>query len=300
MCPGSNLLHYVQRHWRGDLPLGQACLVNLVLLFFALNFLERFIYPPWLEGETVVSVAVLVFSILVRLIIYPWQVIGVLRNCEKSLQRDVDRHWIIAVQGIVVLSIVATLASAFSSYQSLTEYRQSLDPHKGFEIPPEYTFDLVNQGAIVHLRGPFQPGITRRFSEFIEQNPQVAGVILDSDGGQISEGRGLARVIRENQLNTYSLGHCMSACTMAFAAGVKRALGVNARLGFHQYQAFTIYPKFDLEEEQAKDIALFRAQGVSESFLQKIFNHPPEGMWWPEHEELLEANLIHRSGISFD
>ena len=294
------LINYVQRHWRGDLPLGHACLINLVLLFFALNFLERFIYPPWLEGETVVSAMVLVFSILVRLIIYPWQAIGVLRTCEKSLQRDVDRHWIIATQGVVVLSIVATLASAFSSYQSLTEYRQSLNPHKGFEIPPEYTLDLVNQGMIVHLRGPFQPGITRRFSEFIEQHPQIAGVILDSDGGQISEGRGLARVVRENGLNTYSLDHCMSACTTAFAAGVKRTLGVNARLGFHQYQAFTIYPKFDLEEEQAKDIALFRAQGVSESFLQKIFSHPPEEMWWPEHKELLEANFIHRSGFSFD
>ncbi len=292
------MIQYVQRHWRGDLPLARACLVNLVLLFFILNFLERFIYPPWLEGETVVSVAVLIFSILVRLIIYPWQAIGVLRTCEKSLQQGIDRSWIIVVQGVVVLSIVATLASAFSSYQSLTEYRHSLNPHEGFVIPPEYTFDLVNQGAIVHLRGPIQSGITRRFSEFIEQNPQVAGVILDSDGGQISEGRGLARVIRENQLNTYSLDHCMSACTTAFAAGVRRTLAVNARLGFHQYQTFTIHPNFNLEEEQAKDIALFRAQGVSESFLQKIFSHPPEGMWWPEHEELLEANFIHQSGVA--
>ncbi len=297
---GSGLIQYIQRHWRGELSLGRACLVNLVLLFFILNFLERFIYPPWLEGETVVSAAVLVFSILARLIIYPWQAIGVLRTCEKSLQRGMDRSWIIAAQGIVVLSIVATLASAFSSYQSLAEYRQSLNPQKGYEIPPEYTFERVNQGTIVHLSGPIQPGITRRFSEFVERHPGIAGVILDSDGGQISEGRGLARIIRENGLNTYSLDHCMSACTTAFAAGARRALGANARLGFHQYQSFTTYPKFDLEEEQAKDIALFRAQGISESFLRKMFSHPPEEMWWPEHEELLEANFIHQSGFSFD
>ncbi len=293
-------INYVKRHWRGDLPLAHACLVNLVSLFFILNFLERFIYPPWLYGETVVSAAVLAFSILVRLIIYPWQAIGVLRACEKSLQQGNDRSWIIVVQGIVVLSIIATLASTFSSYQSLQEYRQSLNPHKGYEIAPEYTFELTNQGKIVHLRGPVQPGITRRFSEFVEQHPQITGVILDSDGGRISEGRGLARVIRENGLNTYSLDHCMSACATAFAAGVRRALGTNARLGFHQYQTFTIHPNFDLKEEQEKDIALFRAQGITESFLQKIFSHPPEDMWWPDHAELLEANFIHQSGISFD
>ena len=296
----SALINYIQRHWRGELSLGHACLLNLIVLFFALNFLERFIYPPWLEGETVVSVAVLIFSIVVRLIIYPWQAIGVLRTCEKSLQRDIDRIWIIVAQGIVVLSIIATLASAFSSYQSLTEYRQSLNPSKGYEVPPQYTFDLVNQGTLVHLSGPIQHGITRRFSEFIAQHPQITGVILDSDGGQISEGRGLARVIRENAFNTYSLDRCMSACATAFAAGVRRALAANARLGFHQYQAFTVYPKFDLEEEQAKDIALFRAQGISESFLRKIFDHPPQGMWWPQHEELLESNVIHQSGFSFD
>ncbi len=294
------MIDYVKRHWRGELSLAHACLINLVLLFFALNFLERFIYPPWLEGETVVSAAVLVFSVLVRLIIYPWQAIGVLRACEKSLQRDIDRIWIIAAQGVVVLSIVGTLASAFSSYQSLTEYRQSLKPHKGYEIPPEYTFELINEDTIVHLNGPFQSGITRQFSEFIEQRPNITGVILDSIGGQISEGRGLARVIRENALDTYSLDHCMSACTTAFAAGVKRALAANARLGFHQYQAFTSYPKLDPKDEQAKDIVLFRAQGVSESFLQKIFSHPPQGMWWPQHEELLKSNFIHQSGFSFD
>ncbi len=294
------MIHYIQRHWRGDLSLAHACLVNLVLLFFILNFLERFIYPPFLYGEAVVSSAVLIFSIFARLIIYPWQVIGVLRTCEKSLQRGVDRSWVIAVQGIVVLSIVATLASAFSSYQSLAKYRQGLNPHKGYVVPPEYTFKLVNQGTIVHLTGPVQPGITRRFSEFIEQHPNIAGVILDSDGGQISEGRGLARVIRENGLNTYSLDRCMSACTTAFAAGVRRTLGVNARLGFHQYQTFTIHPNFDLAEEQAKDLDLFRAQGIAESFLQKIFSHPPEDMWWPEHEELLEANFIHQSGGTLD
>ncbi len=223
-----------------------------------------------------------------------------LRACDKAQERGVDRYWIIAVQGVIILSIVGTLVSGFSSYQSLLRYKWSLRPLESFEIPPKYTFDLVNKGTIVHIRGPFQSGITQRFSTYVEAHPSIVGVILDSDGGQISEGRGIARVIRENKFDTYSLDQCMSACTTAFAAGVRRAIGMNTKIGFHQYQTFTVYPHFDIEEEQGKDIALFKAQGISDEFLQKIFAHPPEDMWWPKHEELKAANFIHQIGFSFD
>lgn len=293
------ILNYISRHWNGNFSLAHSFWVNLVLLFFTLNYLERFIFPPFIEGEKIVTVAVIIFFIIARLIVYPWQVVGVLKACDKS-GGDVDRHWLIAAQGVVVLSLVGTLVSTFSSYQTLLGYKHSLLPVGTFEVTPKYTFDLVNRGNTVYLRGPFQLGITRRFAKYVDQNPGVTGVILDSDGGRISEGRGIARVIRENRLDTYSLDQCMSACTTAFAAGVTRAIGTNTKIGFHQYQAFTVYPRFDIDEEQAKDIALFKQQGISEEFLEKIFTQPPEEIWQPKHEELLNANFVHQIGFNLE
>lgn len=294
-----NAARYVRRHWTGKLSLSISFWINFFLLYIVLALLERFLLLPYLLAPLrlnplTVSYSVAIFSIVVRLIIYPWQIVGVIRACEKSINSSINRIWVIAAQGVMVISIVATLTLAFSSYQSLLRYQHSLLPQEHFEFAPKYSLDLVEQGTLVHLRGQMQPGITQRTLEFIQQHPAVTGIILDSKGGQIAAGRGLAKIIRENKLDTYSLEACMSACTTAFAAGVHRVLGENAKLGFHQYQSFTVYPHFDIDQEQAKDIALFKKHGISDSFLENIFRQPPENMWLPDNQQLLQANFVHQ------
>ena len=290
---------YVRRHWHGELSLALSFWVNFLLLFFALNYLERFIFPPYLHGELCVTIAVIVFFVIVRLVIYPWQVIGLIRACDYHIKNYTDRSWVVAAQGMVILSIVATLTATFASYQSFLRYKHSLRPPVFLEIEPLYSLDLIRQNTLIHLRGPFQVGITRKVSELIALHPEVSGIILDSGGGQIYEGRGLARLIRENQLATYSLDKCVSSCTTAFIAGTKRSLGVNAKLGFHQYKNYAVMPVVDLDEEHAKDIALFAGQGIAPEFLRKIFQQPPHQMWWPEEDVLIRAGVIHQAGFSF-
>jgi hypothetical protein len=132
----------------------------------------------------------------------------------------------------------------------------------------------------------------------IARNPEVVGIILDSEGGQIYEGRGLARIITKHRLRTFSLDECLSSCTTAFIAGTTRTLGTNARLGFHQYKTYSIIPSIDVDNEQAKDMAIFVKQGVSPRFLEKIFAQPPESMWWPDIDELLDAGVVHQTDFS--
>ena len=295
-----NRPNYVRRHWRGKSSLAVSFWVNFLLLFCVLNFLERFTLPPYLQGESIVTAAAVGFFLVVRLIIYPWQVVGVIRACERRIATQSDRSWAIAAEGVVVLSIAATLAATFASYQTLLNYKLSLRAPESSEAPPQYSLDLVRRNTLIHLRGSFEIGITHEVSRLIAAHPQVTGIILDSGGGQIYEGRGLARLIRDNALATYSLDGCVSSCTTAFVAGAERALGGNAKLGFHQYKNYAVVPVVDLDEEHAKDAALFAAQGVSPDFLRKIFAQPPEGMWWPEADELLRAGVIHRTGFSLD
>ena len=291
---------YLKQHWQGKLVLAQAFWVNLVGLFFVLGWLERFIFPPYIEDKLAVTTAVIIYIIVVKLIFYPWQVVGVLRSCDLRIKSDTGRSWTTAAQVALVLSLGATLVATIETYRSLQVFKRNLIL-KEITIPePLYSLDLIQQNTLIHLRGPFEIGITNRVAEMIEQYPEITGIILDSVGGQIYEGRGLARLIREYNLQTFSLDNCLSSCTTAFVAGRIRTLGTNAKLGFHQYKTYSLIPSINVAEEQARDRAIFVKQGVSVVFLEKIFMQPPEEMWWPEIDELVDAGVVHQTGFTLD
>jgi len=291
---------YIEQHWRGNLSLNRSFWVNLVLLFFLVGILERFLFPPYIENELAVTTAVLAYIIVVKLIVYPWQVVGVLRACDLRIRSDTGRSWATAAQIALVVSLAVTLVATIETYQSLQVFKQNLIL-KQIPLPePQYSLDLIKQDTLIHLRGPFEIGITNRVAEMIEQYPEVTGIILDSGGGQIYEGRGLARLVRENKLQTYSLDKCLSSCTTAFVAGTIRTLGTNARLGFHQYKTYSLIPSINVRSEQAKDMAIFVKQGVSPEFLEKVFTHPPEEIWLPDIDELINAGVVHQTGFTLD
>lgn len=276
-----------------------------MLLFCALNYLERFTLPPYTHGEKNVTVAVVVFFFIARMLVYPWQVVGVMRACERYLKDHTDRSWAIAAQGVVVLSALATLAGASSSYQSFLSYKQSLAEMESLSPTPNYSITLLpgdanknKHGAMLHVQGPFEVGITNALSQRLAEHPEVTGVILDSGGGQIYEGRGMARLIKRHGLATYSLAQCMSSCTTAFIAGSTRTLGDHAKLGFHQYKNYAALPIVDISKEHAKDMDFFKEQGIAPQFMQKIFHQPPQRMWLPNDQELLNSGVIHQRGFS--
>jgi len=292
------MLNYIKKHWQGRNSLVQAFWLNLVILFVALDVLERYVYPPYVEDEIVVTVAVIVYVIVVKLIVYPWQVVGVLRVCDLRIKSDSGRSWATGAQIALVVSLAATLIATIETYQKLQVFKRNLEIEAMILPGPEYSLDLVKQGKLIHLQGPLQIGITDRVAQLIERNPAITGIILDSEGGQIYEGRGLARIITKHRLRTFSLDECLSSCTTAFIAGTTRTLGTNARLGFHQYKTYSIIPSIDVDNEQAKDMAIFVKQGVSPRFLEKIFAQPPESIWWPDIDELLDAGVVQQIDYS--
>jgi len=292
------VLNYIKQHWRGNFSLVYAFWVNLVLLFILLGILELFLFPPYIENESAVTAAVIAYFIVVKLIVYPWQVIGVLRICDLRIKSDTGRSWATAAQIALVVSLAVTLLATIETWQSLQVFKRDMQLEEVSSPEPLYSLDLIERETLIHLRGPFQIGITNRVADMIERYPEITGIILDSEGGQIYEGRGLARLIRDNNLQTFSLDQCLSSCTTAFVAGTTRTLGINARLGFHQYKTYSLIPSIDVVAEQAKDMAIFVEQGVSSEFLEKIFIQPPKSMWWPEIDELINAGVVHQTGYS--
>lgn len=156
----------------------------------ALGLLERLMFPPFIEQELAVTSAVIVYSVVVKLVIYPWQAVGVLRSCGLRIESDSGRLWATIAQVGVVVSLAVILLTTIETYQSLQIYKRNLLAEKIDPPGPQYSLDLIEHGSLVHLRGPFQIGITSKLADLIERNPRVRGIILDSEGGQIYEGRG--------------------------------------------------------------------------------------------------------------
>ena len=287
---------FIGKHWKGEYSLSVSFWLNFVVLTAAYHFIEPFLQRPFVDRPWVFITITIVYVVVCRLIIYPWQVIGLLRASDKHYlvhDRAIVRY---GVQAIIVISLALTVAHIIGSTQFLFIYKQTMDDRAHNEVA-EYSLTLTDQERLIHLEGPLGFGITNAVAQMLIDNPKIRGVILDSEGGQIYEGRGLARLIETHGLDTYSFEGCSSSCTTAFIGGNNRYLGSGARLGFHRYRFDTernrqFVPFYDLDEEQKKDIALFRSKQIGDDFLKRVFETPPDEMWFPSADVLISAGVV--------
>ncbi len=123
----------------------------------------------------------------------------------------------------------------------------------------------------------------------------VKGIILDSAGGRIYEGRELSKIILINGLDTYTLNGCYSACGTAFISGNKRYIAKGANLAFHQYHlgGKNLDPYADVSSEQQNDLKIYQRRGISQGFIDKIFKAKQNDLWYPTIEEMLDAGVVH-------
>ena len=148
----AKLINYIGKHWRGDLSLSRAFWVNLVLPLCALDLLERLLFPPFIDDQLRITIAIMVYIVVVKLIIYPWQVVGVLRSCARQIRMNTGRLWAIVAQFSVVVSLAIVLISSLEIYQSLQIYKHDQARREIVPDLPEYSLDLVRQATLIHLR----------------------------------------------------------------------------------------------------------------------------------------------------
>ncbi|TNC81298.1 MAG: hypothetical protein C9356_09335 [Oleiphilus sp.] len=286
-------MNYVARHWRGECSLPIAFWVNL----FFLNLVLRSA-SVWLTNGTTIEHPVriaqlgLTLEIFALVLLYPWQIVGVWKSAKKQLQHTTNRFWPRAAMAIVCFSLFGTFANIKASlpvYQDLY--------HTGFVADEfaNFTVEALADKQLIHVRGGLGFGVSERVAQVLNDHPGVEGIILDSVGGRIYEGRELGQIIRRRGLDTYSIQGCYSACGIAFISGRHRYLAVGANLGFHQYGPGTLsrteYEDLTIEEEQ--DLALFVEQGIAQPFLDKLYLANHDDMWIPTSDEMLASGVVH-------
>ena len=289
----SKKMGYIRKHWRGEFSLAVSFWINVFLfncmisLFLAFLFWNEPIKNPVTYARVVIS-----FLVFVLAIVYPWQIIGLWRSCNRHIETSSKRFWARTAQVLVVLGFISTLGNLASSWPM---YQDLLRLGFGEDEDGNYSLKLEKNNTLIHLQGGLGFGVSKEVGQLLRKYPEVKGIILDSYGGRIYEGRELSKLISAYDLDTYSLEGCYSAATTAFISGRKRFLGIGANLAFHQYRMD--YESFDalidIEEEQAKDLLLFQQQGVKSEFLDRIFYTDHDDLWYPTVDEMLDAGVIH-------
>ncbi len=292
------MVGFVRKHWQGGYVLGVAFWLNFVLLGIVYHLLEPYVLRPFVDYPAAFIAATVAYLVVTRLIVYPWQVVGLLRSAERHYSQYDRTIVLYTVQVLVILSAVGTFSHLIGSAQRLVAYKEKKD-YEAALTQPDYSLTVVGRGQFIQLRGSLGFGVTKAVGELLRAHPQVTGIILESDGGQIYEGRGLAVLFADRSIDTYTFSACTSSCATAFIGGNHRYLGENGKLGFHQYafdsarlRQFNTF--YDLEAEQAKDLELYRSKDVDEAFLARLFETPSHDMWYPSADELLKAGVVSR------
>lgn len=195
------------------------------------------------------------------------------------------------------------------------------------EAKPEPTFTLPTtdpaqitlsgDGQTVFVVGMIGPGSFLQFTRMLRTNPRVNTVHLASYGGLVMEGYLMGNAVRARGLTTRVEHVCASACTQIFASGTQRVLGAHARLGFHQTyqqdgrgqtvgaQDYTEQGQVDTTLQRGTTFSLanngddnmvraMRRAGVSDAFITHVLRTPPDGLWYPEVDELLREGMATR------
>lgn len=290
-------LRYAVRHWRGELSLGQAFWINLVAVRAGLTMADDLFKPPFIDHVGDHLGVALAFSIFSTFIVFPWQVVGVLRAGDRLAGQPGAAANVICSQIGIVLAALATLVSPYAIFQPLVAEPPGEPKYLEWERERagKYVIAVDETGRELAISGELEIGLTRAVRETLAANPGISVVVLDSGGGFVNQGRALARVIGEYGLDTFVGGECTSACTIAFAAGENRWIGEAARIGFHRYRyaGAMAHPTVDSDAEQARDRAFFLSRGVAAEFLDRAFEADYSVVWYPSAAELQAAELVH-------
>lgn len=290
---------YLLAHWHGKLSLKVSFWLNTIGLLLIVSYAEWAILIALANPKTDLVKLAFISLFLTRLIIFPWQLIGLFR----AIEHNYDQHKNILItrimQSLALLLIIFTFAYSLSLIQSAYFYKQQFARTAQPALKNTYQLKINSQETLLTVEGDIDIGITHATEKILLKNPTIQHIVLNSKGGQIYEGRGISKLITKHHLNTYVYGECSSACVTAFAGGIQRYLGKQGKLGFHQYKFDTSktglrIPFFNINAEQQKDSALFASQGVKLTFINKIFAQPPHQIWYPEHSELISSNLVHQ------
>jgi len=285
-----------RRHLRGDYSLARSYWLHMVVFAALLpKLLGIALGAVLVDRPARYGAAATLLMLLLGWATWLWAAGGTWRSAGKHVQRGGKRFWAGFAKIMLVFGLIGTVANAIKIQGALGEYLRTA---LGSQWGPETSFEVRADGRSILLKGGINDDTAERFVKALDAAPGVRTVVLYSSGGWVTQGRRLARIIGERGLDTYVEQDCASACTIAFLAGKSRAADPAARIGFH---AFHSLGGFDEKFSQSSDEKLARdtygQAGLSPAFISRIVGTSHNSVWYPSHEELLQAGVLTRTSL---
>ncbi len=150
-------------------------------------------------------------------------------------------------------------------------------------------------GGLLSASGKVEMGDEERLRAALHALPagtKLAGLTLDSPGGDLEEGMRLAAAVHEARLQTVvgEGAKCASACFIVFAAGSRRFAGAGALIGVHSVS----YRGGDNPDAQAMTVRMARRLAeydVPDAILGKMVTAQPSQIWWLTRSDLASMQV---------
>ncbi len=163
------------------------------------------------------------------------------------------------------------------------------------------TFELVSGGKLM-ATGTITPGISEVFAaEVAKRADYIKTVVLNSQGGSVSDALAMGRLIREKKFATEveANKYCASSCPLMFMGGVERRAGDKAAIGVHQVFAMASAdnsaPRDDMSEAQrisAKCQRYLGDMGIDLQVWVHAMETPKDRLFIFKPDELKSLNLV--------
>ncbi|EJL87531.1 hypothetical protein PMI16_02875 [Herbaspirillum sp. CF444] len=287
---------FFRRHLRGDYSLGRSYWLHMVVFAALLpRVLGIALTPVFAERPARYGAAATLLVLMLGWLAWIWGAWGTWMSAGRHVQRGGKRAWANVARTMLVFGLIGTIGNVVRIHGVLGEYTRTAF---GAQLGPETVFEVRADGRSILLKGGINDDTAERFVKTLDAAPSVRTVVLYSSGGWVTQGRRLAKIIAARGLDTYVEQDCASACTIAFLAGKSRAADPAARIGFHAFHSLGgLDEKFaqSSDEKLARDT--YGQAGLSPAFINRIVGTSHNSVWYPSHDELLQAGVLTRTSL---
>lgn len=281
--------NYLADHWQGRLPLGQSYWINGGMIGAIVATMGPSVFKSLTEQQFSLrrESVLIITGIALALVVWIWGAVGIWRSSARHQARGGQPVWAAAARAMVLAGLVGNLLNLPEMVLFLGESGRLA---AGVD-PLGQPIGVRADGAILHLDGAFALGSADKVRAALDQAPAVRTVYLTSNGGRLGEADQIGAMIKARKLDTVASGACLSACTLAFVAGVHRSLLINGRLGFHQPRFPGLGPA-ELEQMSKTQRRALADADIPGWFIERSLQAPPESMWVPGELELFNAGVL--------
>lgn len=219
-----------------------------------------------------------------------WQTVGIWRAATRY-QQSGHSFWGGAAKTVAALGIlhlaynwIFVAAPQVAGTYEIVSGDAAVGPHQ---------FRVLADGRMLEFSGGITFGVADELERLLDATGNVATLRLNSVGGRIHEAQRMSEIVKARGLTTHVEQECMSACTIVFLGGRERLLLDTARLGFHQ-PTFRGMTAGDRRAVIAEEEARLQGFGLSRNFAERANAALPDGMWFPENDELVREKVVTR------